>query len=142
MSYVTMSTILRKDLKMSPFKHVKKHQLSAKVVDKRLQRCKIFLSRIQDGMLPNLVFSDEKKFDIEHHFNTQNDRLWSKNGDELSRVVSRKQCPVSVIVWAAVRESGRSPLFFVDQGAKLNQQNYRDDIVVGALLPWAQENRP
>ena len=27
-----------------------------------------------------------------------------------------------------------SPLF-VDQGVKLNQQNYRDDILVGALLP-------
>jgi len=65
-SYGTMSTVLRKDLKMSPFKHVKKHQLSAQVVDKRLQRSKNLLSRIQDGTLPNLVFSDEKKFDIEH----------------------------------------------------------------------------
>ena len=34
-SYGTMSTVLRKYLKMSPFKHVKKHQLSAQVVDKR-----------------------------------------------------------------------------------------------------------
>ena len=38
-SYRTMSTVLRSDLKMSPFKHVKKHQLFAQVVDKRLQRC-------------------------------------------------------------------------------------------------------
>ena len=36
--------------------------------------------------------------------------------------------------------SGRSPLFFVDQGMKLNQQKYRDDILVGALLPWAREH--
>ena len=48
-SYGIMSTVLRKDLKMSPFKHVKKHQLSAQVVDKRLQRCKILLTRIQDA---------------------------------------------------------------------------------------------
>ena len=54
-SYGTMSTVLRKDLKMLLFKHVKKHQLSAQVVDKRLQRCKILLSCIQDGMLSNLV---------------------------------------------------------------------------------------
>jgi len=60
---------------MSPFKHVKKHQLSAQVVDKRLQRSNILLSRIQDGTLQNLVFSDEKKFDVEHHFDTQNDRV-------------------------------------------------------------------
>ena len=81
-SYGIMSTVLRKDLKMSPFKHAKKHRLSAQVVDRRLQRCKILLSRIQDGTLPNLVFSDEKKFDVEHHFNTQNVRVWSRNGDE------------------------------------------------------------
>ena len=77
-----MSTVLLKDLKVSPFKYVKKHQLSAHIVDKRLQRSKILLSRTLDGTLPNLVFSDEKKFDVEHHFNTQNDRVWSRNGDE------------------------------------------------------------
>ena len=119
----TMSTILRKDLTMSPFKHVKKHQLTAQVVDKRLQRCKSLLSRIKDSTLPNLVFSDEKKFDIEHYFNTQKDRVWSRNEDEGSRVVARKQCPASVMVWAAVTESGRSLLFFVDRGMKLNQHN-------------------
>ena len=32
----------------------------------------------------------------------------------------------------------KSPLF-VDQWVKLNQQQYRDDILVGALLPWARE---
>ena len=139
-SYGTMSTVLRKDLKLSPFKHVKKHQLSAQVVDKRLQRSKILLSRIHDGTLPNLVFSDEKIFNVEHHFNSQNDRIWSKNGDEGSRVVTRKQCPTSVMVWAAVTESSRSPLFFVDKGVKLNQKNYRDAILVGALLPWARKH--
>ena len=58
-SYGTMSTVLRKDLKMSLFKHVEKHQLSAQVADKRLQRCKILLSRIQDGSLgvPRNLFS-------------------------------------------------------------------------------------
>ena len=132
-SYGTVSTVLRKDLKMSQLKHVKKHQLYAQVIDKRLQRCKILLSRFHDGTLPNLVFSDEKKFDAEHHFNVQKGRVWSRNGDEGPRVVARKQCPASGIVRAAVTESGRSVLFFVDQGMKLNQQNYRDDILVGAL---------
>jgi hypothetical protein len=32
---------------------------------------------IEDGTLPNLVFSDEKKFDIEQSINHQNDRVWS-----------------------------------------------------------------
>ena len=114
-----MSTILWKNLKMSPFKHVKKYQLSAQIVDKLLQRCKILLSRIQDGTLPNLVLSDEKNFDVEHHFNAQNGRVWSRNGDDGSRVVARQQCPASVMVWAAVTESEKSLLFFVDQEVKI-----------------------
>ena len=77
---------------------------------------------------------------LEHHFNTQNDLIRLRNGVERFRVVTRKQCPASVMVWAAVTESGRNPLFFGDQRVKLNQQIYRDDILVGALLPWAQEH--
>ena len=118
---------------------VKKLQFSTHVVDKRLQKCKIILSRIQDATLQNLVFSDEKKFDVDR-CNTQNDRVWSRTGGERSRVVARKQCPALVMVWAAVTESGRSPLLFVDQGVKLSQQNYRDDILLGALLPWARKH--
>ena len=44
------------------------------------------------------------------------------------------------MVWAAVTESGRSPLVFVEQGVKLNQENYRNDILVGSLLLWAKEH--
>ena len=132
-SHVTMSIILRKDRKMSPFKHVEKHQFSAKVVDKRLQRCKILFSCIQDGTLSNLVFSNEKKFDIEHNFNAQNYLVWSRNGDEESRLVARTQCPALVMVWAAVPESGKSLLFCWSR-VKFNQQNYQDDILVGGLL--------
>ena len=134
-SYVAMSTVLRKDLKMPSFKYVKKDQLSAQVVDERLHICNILLSRTQDGILPNLLFGDERKFDVDHHFNTQNDRVWSRNGDEESRVVGRKQCPASVMVWAGVTESGRRLLFFVDQGVKFNQQNYRNDILLVHCCP-------
>ena len=45
-----------------------------------------------------------------------------------------------MMVWVAIRESGRSPLVFVGQGLKLNQENYRNDILVGSLLPWAKEH--
>ena len=37
-SYGTVLSVLRKDIKMSPVKHVQKHKIAAKVIDKRLQR--------------------------------------------------------------------------------------------------------
>ena len=44
------------------------------------------------------------------------------------------------MVWGGVTESVRSPLVFVEQGIKLNQENYQNDILVGSLLPWAKEH--
>ena len=44
------------------------------------------------------------------------------------------------MVWTAVTKFGRGLLFFVDQGVKLNQQYYIDDILVGVLLPWTREH--
>ena len=77
---------------MSPFKQVKKQYLSSQVIVKRLQRSKILFPRFQDSTLLNLV-----------NFNTQNDPVWSRDADERSRVVTRKQFAASVIVWEKVR---------------------------------------
>ena len=70
-----MSMVLHKDMKIAPFKHLKKQQQPDKIVDKCFERARILFSCNQGGMLPNFVFSDKKKFDIEHHFNTQNNRV-------------------------------------------------------------------
>ena len=108
-----------------------------KTVEKRLARARILLSRLEAGTLPNLVFSDEKKFDVQHYVNPQNNRVWSRDGEVGPQRVIRAQGAASVMVWAAVTKSGRSPLVFVEQGVKLNQENYRN---VGSLLPWAKEH--
>ena len=53
----------------------------SKTVKKRLARARILFSCLEAGMLPNLVFSKEKKFDIQHHVNPINDRVWLCNGE-------------------------------------------------------------
>ena len=35
---------------------------------------------LKDGTVPNSVFTDEKKFDIQQCLNCQNDRVWSRDG--------------------------------------------------------------
>ena len=49
-------------------------KITCKSHESRLARARIF-SRLEAGTLPNLVFSDEKKFDVQHHANPQNDRV-------------------------------------------------------------------
>ena len=46
----------------------------------------------------------------------------------------------SVMVWAVVTATGRSPLVFVISGVKLNSQRYISDILEGELLPWVWEH--
>ena len=117
---------------MSPFKHVRKQP--------NLPEPEILLSCLEAGMLSNLVFSNKKKFDVQHHVNSQNDRVWSCDGEVGPRRVTWVQGTASMMVWGAVTESVRSPLVFVKQGIKLNQENYQNDILVGSLLPWAKKH--
>ena len=87
-----------------------------KTVEKCLARARILFSCLESGMLPNLIFSNEKKFDIQHHVNPQNDCVWSHDGEVGPQRVPHAQGVASVMVWVAVTESGRSPLVFVEQG--------------------------
>ena len=56
------------------------------------------------------------------------------------RIVTRRQNPQSVMVWAVVTATRRSPLLFVPTGMKLNSEWYVSDILEGFLLPWAKQH--
>ena len=95
---------------------------------------------IAEGTLPNLVFTDEKKFDIQQAVNQKNDRVWASSSTTEGRIVTRRQNPPSAMVWAAVTATGRSPLLFIPTGMKLNSERYVLDILEGCLLPWAEQH--
>ena len=134
-SQTSMRRILKENLKTFPYKMQKRHELTPTHERMRVERCRHLLNPMEDGMLPNLVFSDEKKFDVEQCVNHQNDRVWARNASVEGRRVSRRQNPTSVMVWKAVTATGRSPLVFVPSGVKLNSQRYISDILEGELLP-------
>ena len=92
-----------------------------------------------DGTLPNVVFTD-KKLDIQQWVNQQNARVWASSSSTEGRIVTRRQYPQSVIVWAAATETGRSSLLFVPYRVKLNSYRYITDISEGCLLPWAKKH--
>ena len=136
----TMHQVLRDDLGLKPFKMLHRQELTDRHVAMRAQKCRKFLEDIDEGILPNLVFTDEKKFDIQQVVNHQNDRIWASSSSTEGRIVTRRQNPQSVMVWAAVTATGRSPLLFVPSGVKLNSQRYVTDILEGCLLPWANQH--
>ena len=58
-----------------PYKKQKRHKFSTTHERMRLERCQHILNLMKDGTVPNLVFTDEKKFDVQQCLNQQNDEF-------------------------------------------------------------------
>ncbi|KIH56022.1 hypothetical protein ANCDUO_13804 [Ancylostoma duodenale] len=48
--------------------------------------------------------------------------------------------PATVVVWAGVSATGRTPLIFVEKGAKINADFYLEEVLKKDLLPWSREH--
>ena len=59
-SQTSMRRIIKEDLRTYPYKIQKMHKLSTTHECMRLDRCQHILNIMKDGMVPNLVFTDEK----------------------------------------------------------------------------------
>ena len=124
--------VVRTDLEMRSYKRKKVHFLSGPVKEKRLLRCKGELGKHASCGLENILFSDEKIFTIHEASNSQNDRIIAPttgSDKEMLRYVPRLQKPLSVMVWAGISASGRTPLVFVPSGVKINASSYRELIL-------------
>ena len=135
-----MRRILKEDLRTYPYKMQKRHELSTTHECMRLDRCQHILNLMKDRTVPNLVFTDENKFDVQQYLNHLNDRGWTGDGSVEGRKVSRPQNLLSVMLWVAITVAGRSPLIFVPSGVKLSSQRYISDILEAKLFPWARKN--
>jgi hypothetical protein len=86
-------------------------------MEKRLSRSKSLLNKLKSGMAANVMFSDEKLFTVQSLHNRQNDdQFLAPSIDCIPRepVVTRTmKKPASVMVWAAITSTGKSPLVFV-----------------------------
>ena len=72
----SMRTIVKTDLKLSPFKLRKSQHLTVLQKKKRVNRSRLLLNLMKSGMCEEeIVFSDEKVFTVEAQFNHQNDRV-------------------------------------------------------------------
>ena len=130
-----MRTIVKEDLKLSPLKMTSRQQ-TALQKQKRLERSKILLNAIKDGrQAGEIIFSDGKMFTVEAKFNSQNNRILAKSADSIPtsvKSVFRRQKPASVMVWAFLSESWNTPHIFLKEGAKINANQYIDDILTPA----------
>ena len=92
------------DLKLSPFKLKKLHQLTDLQKKKRVDRVQVLLNFMKE----DIVFSDEKLFTVEAKFNPQNDKVLAKKYDNFPvhlKTVYCQQKLALVMVWVAVSKT-------------------------------------
>ncbi|KAF2359853.1 hypothetical protein FHG87_009385 [Trinorchestia longiramus] len=74
-----MYRVLKEDLGKKPYKMMKRHELTEHHERMRAERSNYILNEMAESTLPNLVFTDEKKIDIQQVVNHQNDQVWSSS---------------------------------------------------------------
>ncbi len=139
----SVRNIVKKKLKLKSLKLQKGQHLNDRIRQVRKQRCLALKRRLGAQGHLKVIFSDEKIFTIEQSRNIQNDRILTPNSTEANkkgRTVSRIQKPKSVMVWGGVTAKGKLPLVFVENGVKINANNYVEDILKPVVLPWIQAN--
>lgn len=125
----TMSRIIKDDLGLGAYRRYTGHTLNTALKTKRLVRSKVLLTRYAHGKHRNILFTDEKFFTIEQHFNKQNDRVYAHSSREAAEVVGRVQRghhPASVMVWWGVSYHGVTKLHFCEKGVKTSASVYQD----------------
>ena len=81
------------------------------------------------------LFSDEKMFDLDGIYNSQNDGIWAVNRNEANRKDRKKQqrkFPQKVMVWLSVCSEGVAPLVLFEKGT-LDHHRYIKEVLPVAL---------
>jgi inhibitor of nuclear factor kappa-B kinase subunit alpha len=131
-SRASMQRLLKKDLKVLPYKLQKVQKLSLTQRNKRTIRAQELLGRFAASGPRNILFSDEKIFTLEQSLNAQNDRIWSMTTRSIPdniKLVERGHSPESLMVWAGVSGKGKTPLIFLDKGVKVNSKIYQEIVL-------------
>ena len=113
LSTTTVRRVLKKDLKLKPYKMI----VQSSLTDQHKESLKRFANWIRtnfrkgDTMI--ILFSDEKMFDIYGVYSSQNERILAANrmeADAKGGIKRRQKYPQKVMVWLAVCSQGVSPL--------------------------------
>ena len=136
----SVQLIAKRKLNLHPYKFRKQQKLTDDNKQIRLDRCRELLKRAGTLNWERILFSDEKLFSVERSYNSQNDRIWCASSPGNSSIVQHRQNPKSIMVWARICATGKTPLLFIDSGVKMNKEIYRKEIFEGLVLPWSHQH--
>ena len=131
--------IITKDLKLQPFKKIKDQRIDTRIKEKCIERCPNLLSVFTKQVLETAFFSDEKIFKVTQLLNVQNDRTYAPSAYKKSTIenkclyVERSGFPMSLMASVAISKVGKSSIFFVEPGEKVNDAYYCEKLLVSMI---------
>ncbi|CAF2101408.1 unnamed protein product [Rotaria magnacalcarata] len=90
-SRTSVQRILKNDLGRQPYKKIKEPLLTEEHKDKRKQFANWIRTNFRNEETMKILFSDEKMFDIDGVYNSQNDRVWAVKRAEADEKSGIKQ---------------------------------------------------
>ena len=118
-SRTTVQRILKNDLELKAYKMQIEPMLTDEHKAKRLQFANWIRTNFKKEDTMKFLFSDEKMFDIDGIYNSQNDRVWAVNRSEADirdGIRQKRKFPQKVMVWLGVCSKGVSPLVIFEKG--------------------------
>ena len=132
--------IVDNDLELRPLKKKKVQRLTEADIEKRLNRSKYLLRLYTPAVMETAFFSDEKIFKVRQQYNVQNDRVYvpkdtlKKDVDPEKLLCEQPGFPMSIMVSVAISKAGKTNIFFVDPGTKVNAVYYCD-VLLKNMIP-------
>ena len=123
--------VLKDDLQLRSYKKVVQPLLSDDHKEKRVKFANWIRNNYRKADTMRILFSDEKIFDIDGIYNSQNDRIWASNrveADSIGGIKQRRKFPERVMVWLGVCSKGVSPLVIFENGT-VNHERYIEEVL-------------
>lgn len=130
--------ILRKNLKLFPYKLSVVQLLTDVQKERRLLFAEELLEKIQseEVKVNNIWFSDECHFHLNGYVNRQNYRIWGSENPHLT--LEKQAHPVRVTVWCAISAQGIIGPFFFDE--TVNADRYLE-MLKKCFIPEAKKQK-
>lgn len=135
----TLSRILHEDLHLLSYKTPERDALTMRQMTARVGKAKKLKSLVGSRNLKKIIFTDEKIFTLQETGSHPQVKFYSKQGQRLQQASKNHRSKYlhspGVMVWGGVAKFGRSPLIFVDPGAKVNAIYYQT-VILEKLKQW------
>lgn len=134
-SQTTIRRILRNDLGCHPYKKIIEPNLTDAHKAERKRFANWVRTNFRKDQTMKILFSDEKMFDIDGVYNSQNDRIWAPNraaANQKGGIHKKRKFPQKVMVWLGACSKGITPLVIFEKGT-LDHARYIKEVLPVAL---------